>query len=111
VSITDLAVPKSVFDGSVNKLSVTVANDKLATAAASGSVLLTGSDGSEFTASFTSLKAGKSVKFSFNWTATLADPAVPETVEWVASVTVNNELVAEAGAITQVDVKPGKPAK
>lgn len=39
VTITDLAVPKSVIDGSVNKLSVTVANDKLAAAAASGSRL------------------------------------------------------------------------
>jgi len=111
VSITDLAVPKSVFDGSVNKLSVTVANDKLATAAASGSVLLTGSDGSEFTANFTNLKAGLKQKFSFNWTAKLADPVVSETVEWVASVTVNGQLVDGAEAVTLVNVKPGKPAK
>lgn len=111
VSITDLSVPKSVFDGSFNKLSLTVANDKLAAESASGSVLLTGSDGSAFTASFTNLNAGKSVKFSFNWTAKLADPAVAETVEWVASATVNDELVDEAGAITQVNVKPGKPKK
>lgn len=111
VSITDLSVPKSVFDGSANKLSVTVANDKLATESASGSVLLTGSDGSEFTADFTNLKVGRKLKFSFNWTAKLADPAVPETVEWVASVTVNDQLVDGAEAITRVNVKPGKPAK
>lgn len=111
VSITDLSVPKSVFDGSFNKLSLTVANDKLATAAASGSVLLTGSDGSEFTANFTNLKVGDKQTFRFNWTATLADPAVAETVEWVASVTVNGELVDGDEATTQVNVKPGKPAK
>jgi hypothetical protein len=109
VSITDLSVPKSVFDGSLNKLLLTVANDKLATAAASGSVLLTGSDGSEFTANFTNLKVGGKLTFRFNWTADLADPTVAETVEWVASVTVNGQLVAEDGAITQVNVKPGKP--
>lgn len=111
VSITDLSVPKSAFDGSTNKLFVTVANDKLATESASGSVLLTGSDGSEFTANFTNLKVGKSVKFSFNWTATLADPAVPETVEWVASITVNDQLVDGTEATTKVKVKPGKPVK
>jgi hypothetical protein len=109
VSITDLSVPKSVFDGSANKLFVTVANDKLATESASGSVLLTGSDGSEFTANFTNLGVGGKLKFSFNWTAKLADPAVPEDVEWVASVTVNDQLVDGAEAITLVKVKPGKP--
>lgn len=111
VSITDLSVPKSVFDESANKLFVTVANDKPATESASGSVLLTGSDGSEFTANFTNLEVGGKLKFSFKWTAKLADPAVPEDVEWVASVTVNDQLVDGAEAITRVKVKPGKPAK
>jgi hypothetical protein len=111
VSITDLKVPTSVFDGAFSKVSVTIANDKLAAEPASGSVLLTGSDGSEFTANFTSLKVNGKLRLSFNWTAKLADPAVAETVEWVASVTVNGQLVDGDEAVTLVKVKPGKPAK
>lgn len=111
VSITDLAVPKSVFDGAFSKVSVSIANDKLAAEPASGSVLLTGSDGSEFTANFTNLKVNGKLRFSFNWTAKLADPAVAETVEWVASVTVNGQLVDGDEAVTLVNVRPGKPAK
>jgi hypothetical protein len=111
VSITDLKVPTSVFDGAFSKVSVTVANDKPAAEPASGSVLLTGSDGSEFTANFTNLKVNGKLRLSFNWTAKLADPTVPETVEWVASVTVNDQLVDGDEAVTLVNVKPGKRAK
>lgn len=110
VSITDLKVPTSVFDGAFSKVSVTIANDKLAAEPASGLVRLTGSDGSNFTADFANLKVNGKLRLSFDWTAKLADPAVPETVEWVASVTVNDQLVDGAEAVTLVDVKPGKNA-
>ncbi|RRQ21587.1 choice-of-anchor F family protein [Thiohalobacter thiocyanaticus] len=110
VSITDLSVPTWVFDGSPNMLSVTIQNDKLAAGFASGTVLLTGSDGSEFTASFSDLGVGKKLRFRFKWTAELADPTVPESVEWVASVTVADTIVDGAEALTEVKVKPGKRA-
>lgn len=111
VSITDLSVPKSVFDGSSNTLSLTVANDQAASEPATGTVLLTGSDGSEFTGSFSNLKPGRKLKFLFRWTARLAVPTVPQTVEWVASATVNGAIVDGAEGVTQVLVKPGKPTK
>jgi len=111
VSITDLSVPTSLLDGKTSRLSVTVANDKTASEPATGTLLLTGSDGSEFTASFTNLNPGKKVKFAFRWTAHLAVPTVPQTVEWVASATVNDLLIDGAEGVTQVLVKPGKPKK
>jgi hypothetical protein len=111
VSITDLSVPTSLLDGKTSRLSVTVANDKTASEPATGTLLLTGSDGSEFTASFTNLNPGKKVKFAFRWTAHLAVPTIPQTVEWVASATVNDLLIDGAEGVTQVLVKPGKPKK
>jgi hypothetical protein len=113
VSITDLSVPATVTDGLSRTLMLTIANDKLAAAAATGEVLLTGSDGSEFRAAFTDLRVGGKLKFNFRWTASLADPAVPATVEWRASVIVDGQKVAgvDAGYTTQVLVKRGKNAK
>jgi len=113
VSITDLSVPETVTDGLSRTLMLTIANDKLAAAAATGEVLLTGTDGSEFRAAFTDLRVGGKLKFNFRWTARLADPAVPATVEWRASVIVDGQKVAgvDAGYTTQVLVKRGKNAK
>lgn len=113
VSITDLSVPPTVTDGLSRTLMLTIANDKLAAAAATGEVLLTGTDGSEFRAAFTDLRVGAKLKFNFRWTAKLADPLTPATVEWRASVIVDGQKVAgvDAGYITQVLVKRGKNAK
>lgn len=111
VSISDLSVPATLADGLSRTLMLTITNDKQATETASGEVLLTGSDGSEFRASFTDLRLGGKQKFSFRWTASLNDPAVAETVEWVASVTVNGQIVDGAEAVTTVTVKTGKNAK
>jgi hypothetical protein len=113
VSITDLSVPTSVADGLSRTLMLTIANDKLAAAAATGEVLLTGTDGSEFKGTFTDLRVGGKLKFSFRWTAKLVDPAVAATVEWRASVIVNGQKVdgIDAGYTTQVLVKQGKNAK
>jgi hypothetical protein len=113
VSITDLSVPTSIIDGLARTLMLTIANDKLAAAPATGEVLLTGTDGSEFRAAFTDLRAGAKLKFSFRWTARLADPTKPAAVEWRASVIVNGQQVdgVDAGYTTQVLVKQGKNAK
>jgi hypothetical protein len=113
VSITDLSVPATVTDGLSRTLMLTIANDKLAAAAATGEVLLTGTDGSEFRAAFTDLRVGGKLKFNFRWTARLADPAVPATVEWRASVIVDGQKVdgVDAGYTTEVLVKQGKNAK
>jgi hypothetical protein len=108
VSITDLSVPDWAFDGSPNMLSLTIENDKAAVESATGTVLLTGSDGVVFTESFSDLGVGKKLRFRFKWTATL--PEDSEFVEWVASVTVAEKLVAEAAAITEVKVKAPKRA-
>ena len=113
VSITDLSVPTSVADGLSRTLMLTITNDKLAAAAATGEVLLTGTDGSEFKGTFTDLRVGGKLKFSFRWTAKLVDPAVAATVEWRASVIVDGQKVdgIDAGYTTQVLVKRGKNAK
>jgi hypothetical protein len=113
VSITELSVPATVIDGLSRTLMLTIANDKLAAASATGEVLLTGTDGSEFRAAFTDLRVGGKLKFSFRWTARLADPATPATVEWRASVIVDGQQVdgVDAGFTTQVLVKQGKNAQ
>jgi hypothetical protein len=107
VSITDFSVPDSLRDGQSRTLRLSIINDKKAEEAATGSVLVTGTDGSEFTGEFTDLRPGGKLKFSFNWTAELADPDIAETVEWTVTVTVNNQIVDDTSAITQVEVKKG----
>lgn len=113
VSITDLSVPATVLDGLSRTLMLSIANDKLAAAPATGEVLLTGTDGSEFRAAFPELRVGGKLKFSFRWTARLADPKTPATVEWRASVIVDGQTVdgIDAGYTTQVLVKTGKNAR
>ncbi len=111
VSITEFSVPETLADGLSRTLMLTITNDKTALELATGEVLLTGSDGSEFYDTFMDLRVGGKQKFNFRWTADLSDPAVPETVEWVASVTTNDQKVAEANAVTLVEVKKGKNAK
>lgn len=113
VSITDLSVPTTVLDGLSRTLMLSIANDKLAAAPATGEVLLTGTDGSEFRAAFSELRVGGKLKFSFRWTARLADPKTPATVEWRASVIVDGQTVdgIDTGYTTQVLVKSGKNAK
>ena len=113
VSITNLAVPTTVLDGQSRTLMLSIANDKQAAAPATGEVLLTGTDGSEFRAAFSELRVGGKRKFSFRWTARLADPKTPATVEWRASVIVDGQTVdgIDAGYTTQVLVKRGKNAR
>lgn len=113
VTVTNLLVPATVIDGMSRTLLLTIANDKTAQAAATGEVLLTGTDGSEFRGTFTNLAVGKRQLFSFRWTAKLANPATPATVEWRASVTVDGQKVdgIDAGYTTQVLAKRRKNAE
>ncbi|WP_305908276.1 choice-of-anchor F family protein [Methylomarinum sp. Ch1-1] len=111
VSITDLSVPDTLADGLSRNLMLSIINDKQALETASGEVLLTGTDGSEFSAAFTDLRLGGKLKFKFRWTADLADPDVSETVEWAASVSVDGQIVDNAEALTTIEVKRGKNLK
>ena len=78
--------------------------------AATGSVLITGSDGSEFSGEFTDLAAGGEEEFEFKWRAKLDDRNVAETVNWSVTVIVDGQIVDEASASTFVEVKAkGKP--
>ena len=101
VTLASIDFPATVTDRSRTELQVVVAN--AGPDAATGSVLVTGSDGSEFTADFTDLAAGQEDGFSFNWRAKLDDRKVAETVTWVISVTVDGEIVADESAITVIE--------
>ncbi|MEN8180582.1 MAG: choice-of-anchor F family protein [Pseudomonadota bacterium] len=111
VSITDLSVPDSVFNGASRTLSLSIVNDRQAQGVASGNVLITGSDGNEYVGVFENLRVGGKSKFSFSWTAELADSDVSETVEWTASVIINEQIVDDAAAVTQIDAKVRKNEK
>ena len=111
VSITDFSVPDTLLDGQARNLKLSITNDREALEAATGTVLITGSDGSEFTGEFTDLALGRKLKLSFNWIATLEDPAVDETVTWIATVTVDDEIVDFETATTLITVKKGKNSK
>ncbi len=111
VTITGFDAPENLFDGLSRNLKLSIINDKNALEAATGSVLVTGSDGSEFTGEFTALRPGGKQKLSFRWTASLADPALEETVSWIVTVTVNNQIVDDAFANTLVEVKKGKNSR
>ncbi len=111
VSIIDFSAPDSLFNGLSRNLIITIKNDQLAAEAASGSVLLTGTDGSEFTGEFTDLKVNGKLKFRFRWTASLVDPAIAETVDWVATLMVNGQAIDEKSASTLIEVKKGKNSK
>lgn len=111
VSIREFDVPDEVTNGGTRNLKVSIINDSKALETATGSVLVTGSDGSKFTAEFTDLRVGGRLKFKFPWTATLSDPAVEETVDWTATVIVNDQTVDEATESTVVEVKVGRNSR
>ncbi|MEH6451451.1 MAG: choice-of-anchor F family protein [Psychromonas sp.] len=115
-SITSLSVPETLQNGLTRNLKVSIINDKESAALASGSVLLTGSDGSEFTADFTDLRLGGKLKLSFSWTAELADPDVAKQVEWNATLRIQGDdltekVVDDAYDFTSIEVKKGKNSK
>ncbi|MDX2504356.1 MAG: hypothetical protein QNL62_07760, partial [Gammaproteobacteria bacterium] len=101
VTIAEIDFPATVTDRSRTELEVEIAN--AGPDAASGSVLVTGSDGTEFTADFTDLAAEQEDDFSFYWRAKLDDRKVAETVTWVISVTIDGVIVADASALTVIE--------
>ena len=101
VTITEIDFPATVTDRSRTELEVEVAN--AGPDAATGSVLVTGSDGSEFSAEFTDLAAGADEDFEFKWRARLDDSKVAETVTWVISVTIDGVIVADDSALTVIE--------
>ncbi|MEN8179515.1 MAG: choice-of-anchor F family protein [Pseudomonadota bacterium] len=111
VSITNFSVPASVTDGSKSLLTLTITNDNKAAEAASGTVFVTGSDGSDWDDDFTDLQPGQSTNFSFNWEAELEDEDVAETVTWSASVVISEQIVDEATAVTLITTEEEKGAK
>ena len=100
VTIDEFEFPETVTDKDREDIHVKLVN--AGPDAATGSVLITGSDGSEFSAEFTDLKAGKDKEFEFKWRAKLDDRKVAETVNWSVTVTVDGQVVDEATARTDV---------
>lgn len=109
VNITEFTVLESITDGKSTALSLVLMNDKQAEEAATGTLVVTGSDGSEFIENFTDLAAGKKVRSKFKWTADLSKGA---TVEWSAQIILaDGTVVDEVQATTQVEVKIRKNNK
>lgn len=109
VNITDFTVLETITDGKSTALSVVLMNDKQAEEAATGTLVVTGSDGSEFIENFVDLAPGKKVKSKFKWTADLDKGA---TVEWTARIILaDGTVVDEMQATTLVEVKIKKNAR
>jgi beta-lactam-binding protein with PASTA domain len=98
ISITSISVPLNVRrSGVVKQVGVTIKNAASAAGPGSGTVTLSGTDGSEFTADFVDLAPGSSLPFQFDWLS-------PESqlVIWTATVTVGGEIVDTVTARTNV---------
>jgi energy-converting hydrogenase Eha subunit B len=92
VSITSVQIPLNLArSGIVKTLSVTVRNDATAAGAGTGTVTLSGTDGSVFTDTFTNLAPGLSHTSSWNWTVPSS-----QTVVWTIEVTVDGVVVDSA---------------
>jgi hypothetical protein len=92
VSITSVQIPLNLArSGIVKTLSVTVRNDATAAGAGTGTVTLSGTDGSVFTDTFTNLAPGLSHTSSWNWTVPSS-----QTVVWTIEVTVDGAVVDSA---------------
>ena len=111
VSITDFSAPVSLIDGQARNLKLSITNDREAPEAATGTVEITGTDGTTYTEAFTDLAPGGKLKLSTRWTATLVDSATEDTVTWTATVTVDDKIVDDITATTLITVKKGKNSK
>ena len=107
VTITEMDFPETITDRDREELEIEILN--AGADAVSGSVVITGSDGSEFTGEFTDLDAGEDEDFEFKWRAKLDDRNVAETVNWFVTVTVDGQIVDEASATTVIE--PGERGK
>ncbi len=111
VDVDEFEAPETIRDGQSRNLKLVIINEEEAEAAASGSVLVTGTDGSLFTAEFSDLDIDKTAKFRFRWAASLDDPTESEVVIWSVSIIVNGEVVdfvENAGTTTIEPFKRGK---
>jgi len=98
VSISSVLIPANLRrTGIVKTLFVTVTNDAAAAGDGTGTVTLTGTDGSVFTGTFTNLVPGASQTFSWDWTV---PPS--QTVIWTIEVTVNSVVVDSATTQTVI---------
>lgn len=104
VAIDSLKVPGSIFLGGTKRVTVTVTNDRDAPDTASGLLTVTANGVIEDQFGF-NLDPGKKAKFTFDWTA----PDTAQTVDWEATVTLDNgDKVVPATAVTEVRAK-GRP--
>jgi hypothetical protein len=89
VSITSVQIPANLArSGIVKTLFVTITNAATAAGSGTGTVTLSGTDGSAFTNTFTNLVPGASLTSSWNWTVPSS-----QTVIWTIEVTVNGVVV------------------
>ncbi|PLW82509.1 hypothetical protein CWI75_12220 [Kineobactrum sediminis] len=104
MSITNFKVPSKVNTLRSNILiSAVVGNDPSALASGSGTVNISGIDGTgaevgNFSASFSDIEPGKKENFKFRWTS----PAQRTEVLWTATVTVDGQVVSSAQGMTLV---------
>ncbi|MDY0212808.1 MAG: choice-of-anchor F family protein [Desulfuromonadaceae bacterium] len=110
-NIDDFEYPETIENGKTERLILTIQNAASAEDAATGTVLITGTDGTVFTGDFADLAPHQKTKFTFRWKAQLDNPTVAETVAWLATIEVNNVVVDEITATTQVTVKPNNKKK
>ena len=98
VSITGIQIPANLRrSGIVKSLFVTVTNDATAAGDGTGTVTLTGTDGSVFTGTFTNLVPGASQTFSWDWTVPSS-----QVVTWTIEVTVGGVVVDSAIRTTNI---------
>ncbi|MDX2480409.1 MAG: choice-of-anchor F family protein [Desulfuromusa sp.] len=103
VSITEFTVADTITDGKSTALTLVFQNAKEAEEAATGTLVVTGTDGSLFTIEFADLAPNKKVKSKFKWTADLNNGDI---VDWTAQIILaDGTVVDEVQATTQVEMK------
>lgn len=93
-----MRIPGTVSTGARVFISYRILNDISATAPASGTATLVGSDGSTYTASFNNLEPGGSKRVTVIWNA----PDFPALVNWTLTATVDSVVVDTLTATMQV---------
>jgi hypothetical protein len=91
-------IPARVSTSNSTLIIYKITNASTAQAAATGTVTLTGSDGSSFTASFTNLAPGALQRVAEIWLS----PGTPQTVNWTLTATVSGVVVDTLTASTVV---------
>lgn len=100
VFIDEFEVPEEATNLEREEIKLKIENDGDETV--SGSVLVTGSDGSSLPGNFNNLEPGEEAEFDWNWKPKLEDKRVAETVTFTATVIIDGEVVATATGSTLV---------